>query len=257
MAVAAGDVSSPELLRLLGHPLRWQILAELARSDRHVGELVALVGEPQNGVSYHLARLLSAGLVSVRRSSADGRGAYYIVDLTRCGELLAGAGGALHPGLRLGFPSYARPVRKGRRPARVLFLCTGNSLRSPMAEALLARRGEDNVRVASAGSHPKPVHPLAIRVLAEHGIDLAEHRPRHVDELARRRFDLVITLCDRMREVCPELSGAPDLVHWSIPDPAVTNVSAAQARSAVRVLGAELERRIGFLLHDLAAARSS
>ena len=92
---------SQRFLRLAGDPLRWRLLTELARSDRHVQELTGLLDRPQNLVSYHLGKLRSAGLVSARRSSADARDAYYTVDLGRFGELLAQAGRAVHPGLRL------------------------------------------------------------------------------------------------------------------------------------------------------------
>jgi DNA-binding transcriptional ArsR family regulator len=95
------DMAPPEFLQLAGHPLRWQLLRELARSDRTVHELTGLVSEAQNLVSYHLGKLRDAGLVSTRRSSADGRDAYYTVDLTRIGELLSATAGALHPGLYL------------------------------------------------------------------------------------------------------------------------------------------------------------
>ena len=94
-------LAPPEFLQLAGHPLRWRLLGELARSDRMVHELTGLVGEPQNLVSYHLGKLRDARLVSARRSSADRRDAYYTVDLTRVGDLLSATGGALHPGLRL------------------------------------------------------------------------------------------------------------------------------------------------------------
>src|SRR5690349_9302794 len=113
---------APPFLQLAGHPLRWRLLSELARSDLRVGELCALAGRPQSLVSYHLRRLRDGGLVSMRRSAADGRDTYYVLDLARCGELLSGAGAALHPGL------VAAPrVRARRASARVLFLCTGNS----------------------------------------------------------------------------------------------------------------------------------
>ena len=102
------DVAPPEFLQLAGHPLRWRLLAELARSDRMVHELTGLVGEPQNLVSYHLGKLRDGRLVSARRSSADRRDAYYTVDLARIGGLLSATGGALHPGLR---PTAPRPVR--------------------------------------------------------------------------------------------------------------------------------------------------
>ena len=88
MPQAAPGMTPPEFLQLAGHPLRWQLVAELARSDRTVHELTGLVGEAQNLVSYHLGKLRDGGLVSTRRSSADGRDAYYTADLTRIGELL-------------------------------------------------------------------------------------------------------------------------------------------------------------------------
>src|SRR5438034_8386140 len=93
------DIAPPQFLQLAGHPLRWRLLSELARSDRMVHELTGLVEEPQNLVSYHLGKLRDARLVSARRSSADRRDAYYTVDLARFRGLLSATGGALHPGL--------------------------------------------------------------------------------------------------------------------------------------------------------------
>ncbi len=107
--VGHGESSPPRFLRLAGHPLRWRLLSELASSDRRVGELCALAGRRQSLVSYHLRQLRDGGLVSMRRSSADGRDTYYALDLARCGELLSSAGVSLHPGLA---PSTrARAVR--------------------------------------------------------------------------------------------------------------------------------------------------
>src|SRR5262245_57402150 len=93
-----------EFLQLTGHPLRWRLLEELTRSDRLVQELTDRVGEPQNLVSYHLAKLRDARLVTARRSSADRRDTYYKVDLARIGAGLAASGGALHPALALERP---------------------------------------------------------------------------------------------------------------------------------------------------------
>src|SRR3954464_6039541 len=94
-----GESPPPRFLQLGGHPLRWRLLSELARSDRRVGELCELAGRRQSLVSHHLRQLRDGGVVSVRRSAADGRDTYYMVDLERCGELLASAGVALHPAL--------------------------------------------------------------------------------------------------------------------------------------------------------------
>jgi ArsR family transcriptional regulator, arsenate/arsenite/antimonite-responsive transcriptional repressor / arsenate reductase (thioredoxin) len=242
-------LAPPEFLQLTGHPLRWRLLGELARSDRMVHELTGLVGQPQNLVSYHLGKLRDARLVSARRSSADRRDAYYTVDLTRVGDLLSATGGALHPGLRL-----TPPTRGSTGPAtvRVLFLCTGNSARSQMAEALVRARSGGVVEAYSAGSHPKPLHPSAVRVMRdEHGIDLAGQASKHLGVFAGQRFDWVISLCDRVREVCPEFPGQPETVHWSVPDPAAGHADDDASYPAFQQTAAELETRIGFLLAAL------
>ncbi|MDA0140791.1 arsenate reductase/protein-tyrosine-phosphatase family protein [Solirubrobacter deserti] len=218
----------PAFLRLAGHPLRWRLLRELAHSDLRVGELCGLAGEQQSLVSYHLRQLRDGGLVRARRSSADGRDSYYSLDLARCRDGLADVGAALHPALA----SHTRP-RTAR--ARVLFVCTGNSARSPMAAALCEQRSHGSVSATSAGSHPKPLQAGAVRVLRTRGIDLAGRRPRHLDELAGERFDHVISLCDRVRERCPEAR-----IHWSIPEP--------HEDAAFEAVAAELETRIGFLI---------
>lgn len=243
------DVSPPVFLQLAGNAVRWRLLTELARSDLRVGELTALVGQPQNKVSYHLGRLRAGGLVSMRRSSADHRDSYYHVELSRCGELLAATGAALHPGLA------TSPTTAGRRrratTVRVLFLCTGNSARSQIAEALLARAGGDWVEAASAGSHPKDLHPHAVRVMREYGVDLAGRRSKHLDEFTGRRFDYVVTLCDKVREVCPELPGGPESIHWSIPDPAADGTGRA-SYPAFRRVAADLHTRIEFFTRRIA-----
>ena len=248
----------PGFLRLTGHPVRWQLLSELARSDRQVRELTALVGGRQSLTSYHLRQLREGGLVTMRRSSADGRDTYYSLDLAACRARMTEAGGALHPGLRLVPATWSAPATGHRvgSPVRVLFLCTGNSARSPVAEAMLQRAGGAAVDVCSAGSNPKPVHPNAVRVLRERGIDIRDRRPRHVREFAGRRFDRVISLCDRVREVCPDFPGAPRVAHWSIADPAAEGTEDEQSYPAFARMADELSTRIEFLLstiqHELA-----
>jgi protein-tyrosine-phosphatase/DNA-binding transcriptional ArsR family regulator len=250
----------PGIVQLSAHPLRWRLLRELVVSDRAVSELTDLVEEPQSLVSYHLGRLRDGGLVTARRSSADRRASYYAIDLAGCREQLQAAGGALHPGLRLA-PVPGGPVRRahGRKP-RVLFLCTGNSARSQIAEALLARMSGETVAAASAGRFPKPLHPNAVRAMRKRGIDIAANRTKHLDEFVGQRFDVVVTLCDRVREVCPEFPSHPALVHWSVPDPALEGPTSRASYPAFERTAAELETRIGFLLHMLSephARRSS
>ena len=223
-------MAPPRFLRLAGHPVRWQLLSELARSDLRVGELCDLAGRRQSLVSYHLRQLRDGGLVTVRRSTADGRDSYYVLDLERCAEMLAGAGVALHPALATTTPAPA--------PANVLFLCTGNSARSQMAEALCEQLSDGAISAASAGSHPKPLSPHAVRAMRGRGIDISGRRSKHLSEFTDHHFDHVISLCDRVREVCPDFPGA-ERTHWSIPDPRPGEFE----RTA-----AELETRIGFLI---------
>ena len=246
------QVAPPAFLQLVAHPLRWELLTHLARSDRTVRELTALTCQPQNLVSYHLATLRDAELVSARQSSADGRDAYYAAALGRIGGLLAATGEALHPGLGLKPAPNASPRRR-QRITRVLFLCTGNSARSPIAEALANVRSGGSVEACSAGSEPKPLDPLAVRVMRDdHGIDLSRHRATHLSTFAKRRFDRVISLCDRVREVSPAFPGDPVTAHWSIPDPHARRRPAA---AALRETARELDDRIQFLLAELAASR--
>jgi ArsR family transcriptional regulator, arsenate/arsenite/antimonite-responsive transcriptional repressor / arsenate reductase (thioredoxin) len=240
----------PEILGLLSDPLRWQLVAELGRSDRRVGELVQLVGKPQNVVSYHLAELRRAAIVSARRSSADGRDIYYRADLFRCRDLLGAAGGTLHPGLALA-PTPPVGAGRGTARARLLFLCTGNSARSQIAEALVEHRSGGAVEARSAGSHPKPLHPNAVRVMAERGIDIAGRPSKSLDRFTRQRFDRVITLCDKVREICPEFPGGPTAAHWSIGDPAATGATDAESYPAFEQVADEIDDRLTLLLADL------
>ena len=103
---------------------------------------------------------------------------------------------------------------------RVLFLCTGNSCRSQMAEGWLRHLAKSRFEVASAGTHPKKVHPLAIETMAEVGIDIAQHRSKSINDLVNTPFDYIITVCDNAKEICPLLPLDSILLHWSFEDPA-------------------------------------
>jgi ArsR family transcriptional regulator, arsenate/arsenite/antimonite-responsive transcriptional repressor / arsenate reductase (thioredoxin) len=248
------SATPPRFLRLAGHRLRWRLLSELARSDRRVGELCELAGERQSLVSYHLRQLRDGDLVSARRSLADGRDTYYVLELARCRELIASAGASLHPGLA----SASRPGRDvALPPARVLFLCTGNSARSQIAEALAEQLSDGAIRASSAGSHPKPLHPNAVRVMRERGIDLAGRSSKHLGEFTSERFDYVISLCDRVREICPEFPGTPQAIHWSVRDPAREPGTDDETLPAFERTAAELETRIAFFLEAIAPTTDS
>lgn len=240
----------PPFVRLAGHPVRWRLLTELAAGDHRVRELVDLVDQPQNLVSYHLRLLRDAELVTSRRSSLDGRDSYYRLDLDRCRDLLTGTGTSLHPALAVSGPLAPSSPQ---RVVRVLFACTGNSARSPIAEALLRDRAGDAVEVASAGSHPAAhTHPSAVRVLAEdYGIDLSGREPRSLAALESQGFDVVVTLCDRVREICPEFPDHPHRIHWSMADPSSAGTTPRAADAAVRRAARDIDVRIGHLLHVL------
>ncbi len=239
-------------LKVIGDPHRWAIVSHLALSDRRVGELTEMVGRPQNLVSYHLRELRDAGLVTSRRSSLDGRDTYYRLNLNRCGTLFADSAAALHPALRL-VPDPVAPQRRGRTP-KVLFLCTGNSARSQMAAALLEHRTRSAVQARSAGSHPKALHPNAVRVMAERGIDISGNTTRHLAEYARSHFDYVVTLCDKVREVCSEFPGGPPRTHWSMPDPAAEGSNDEESYQAFARTADDLDVRVDHLIAQLFAS---
>ena len=124
---------------------------------------------------------------------------------------------------------------------RVLFLCTGNSCRSQMAEGWLRRLAGDRFESVSAGSRPAGfVHPLAMRAMAEAGVDLSGHRSKSLDEFAGQEFDLLVTVCDRARESCPVFPGARDRAHWGFDDPAEAAGSDEEKMAAFRRIRDEI-----------------
>ena len=134
-------------------------------------------------------------------------------------------------------------------PLRILVLCTGNSARSQIAEALLGVKGKGKVVAASAGSKPAArVNPFAVRVLAEAGIGWEGRRPRGLDGLEVEPWDLVITVCDRAKESCPYFPGQPMLAHWGMPDPAEVEGTEEEKLAVFRDTLVTLGRRIDLLL---------
>lgn len=241
------SINPPDFLQLLAHDLRWKMLLALARSDLRGQELVQRLSQPQNLVSYHLKQLREYQLVSEHRSAADGRDIYYSLDLERMQQLYLLAGAALHPALNCAGPA-AETAAVPRPPLRVLFLCTHNSARSQMAEGLLRHFGGDRVEVFSAGNQPDGVHPFAVRAMAEAGIDISRQRAKSMAGFVDQTFDYVITVCDRVREVCPVFPNEPECIHWSFPDPAAVEGPDEVRYRAFQQTARQLATRLRYFL---------
>jgi protein-tyrosine-phosphatase/DNA-binding transcriptional ArsR family regulator len=258
-ALAVGEIDSAQFLRLIADETRWLIVRMLALSDLRAGEIGAALRIPANALSYHLKRLRGFGLVRDRHSSADARDVYYCLERDRLRDLYAAAGDSLYPGLlalssgsdsegpaeAAGAPTSVRKALS--RPMRVLFLCTHNSARSQIAEALLRQMGGDKVEVYSAGSIPTEIHPETIATLQALGIDTSGLYAKSLDQFIGEPFDYIITVCDRVRDICPAFPNDPAQAHWSIADPVVVEDPDDRAK-AFRVVAIELQTRIRYLL---------
>lgn len=251
MSEAIGHLTQPpEFIKLLAHDLRWQLLSALTRGDQRVQELVALVAEPMNLVSYHLKKLRDDGVVNMRRSEADGRDVYYSLDMGRLRDLFQAAGSALHPGLG---GAALMPATETIPAGRVLFVCTHNSARSQMAEALMRHAAGEQLQVNSGGSHPTQIHPDAIRSMDALGIDIRSQQSKDLSQFEGQTFDTVITVCDRAREICPVFPGEADQLHWGFADPA--NIAdAATRRRAFDQIAQQLTTRIAYFLATIVKA---
>lgn len=253
LSTPEGDGEPPRLLQLAAHPLRWRLLRALANGDLIVQELTERVSAPQNLVSYHLAKLRSGGVVSARRSSADRRDTYYTLDLAQFESALSATGRALHPGLETTTKLQVLPARQ----QRVLFLCTGNSARSQMAQALMRYLSGGKIEATSAGAQPRNLHPLAVSTMREmYGLDISDQKSRAIGTVTDQEFDWIISLCDRMRETCTDFANVSGVTHWSIANPS-DEPSAADAPEHFRQMARQLETRIRFFLARLAASSAS
>jgi ArsR family transcriptional regulator, arsenate/arsenite/antimonite-responsive transcriptional repressor / arsenate reductase (thioredoxin) len=237
----------PEFIKLLANDLRWSLLKTLTAGDHQVNELVAQLQQPMNLISYHLKKMRDDGLVTARRSEADGRDVYYSLELTRLRQMFSEAGSALHPTLGLSSRSEPLPQFSG---ARVLFICTHNSARSQMAEGLLRHLSKGTIEVQSAGSHSTQVHPDAIRTMDEFGIDIRSQRAKSFDAIEGKQFDYVISVCDKAREDCPDFAGAGQQLHWGFPDPVAIGDSQARL-AAFGQIARSLKTRMDWFLTTL------
>jgi arsenate reductase (thioredoxin) len=127
---------------------------------------------------------------------------------------------------------------------RVLFLCTGNSARSQMAEGILRHLAGDRFEVHSAGTKPSVVNPHAITAMRELGIDISAHRSKHVDECFGKPMDTVITVCDHAKETCPIFPGVQRQLHWSFADPAAATGTADEKLAVFRTIRDQIHARI-------------
>ncbi len=249
MHTTISTTNSLEFLKLLAHDVRWNILALLSNSDYCVQDIAHHLAQPQNLVSYHLKQLRNHHIVTERRSTADSRDIYYSLDFTTLQMLYASTADSLHPALgRLDSAVEEAIAHLPAKKIRVLFLCSENSARSQMAEALMRHLSHGKVDVVSAGSHPSSIHPYAIRVMAAINIDISGYRSKHFDEFLNQSFDYIITLCDRVLEVCPTFPADPERIHWSFPNPATVEGTEEERYRAFEQTSLQLAQRIRLLL---------
>lgn len=240
--------SLPDFLKVVAHETRWRMLTQLAASEYSIAELSIALREPQSIVADHIQMLHDQGLITQRRSVSDEHIRYYSFDLEAVRAQYVQIGEALHPAFfssQFPQPPVTAPAKK---IARVLFLCTENSARSQMAEALLTSISHGTVEAASAGSNPTQIHPYALRALAAVGIDINQRKSKHVDQFLDQTFDRIITLCDRMHEACLHVSNDPHCLHWGFPDPAGVQGTEEQKYRAFEQTGLQLATRIRYLL---------
>lgn len=131
-----------------------------------------------------------------------------------------------------------------RYPVRVLFLCTGNSARSQMAEAFLRAIGKEHFAAFSAGTEPKSLHPLAVRAMQEAGVDISGQRSKDLGEFLGQEFDYIITVCDRARDNCPTFPGDNECIHWSFDDPAAAVGGEEEQLKVFRRVRNEIRTRV-------------
>lgn len=259
-------VEAAAVLKAIADPNRLRILDLLSQTESCNAELKEKLGLPPNLLSHHLSVLREAGLVRTRPDSVDARWIYYRVDAkvlarwrTWFNEFLNPA--RLHPrpaqcgpeGQRLAaiFPQYEEDDSDSKR--YVLFLCSGNSCRSQMAEAIVnTLLGEKWVAV-SAGTEPAElVHPKAIKALAEIGIDWAGHASKHADLFRAVPFDVVITLCDNARANQPDW--VRQSVHLGFPDPVQAGGSEEEVAAIFRKVRDDVSNQIPAYLRRWAKA---
>ncbi len=257
--IAGGMASAPfnpdllvEQLQAVAQSSRFAVLRLLARHEPYglgAGDIARLIAVPHNTLSTHLAQLETANLI---RSRKDGRRIVYAINREATGSMLAALGKCLAPLDVQGRPMTV-PALKERQDGgprfSVLVLCTHNSARSIMAEALINREGQGRIRAYSAGSRPRGVvDPEAFRLLAGLGYEtdgLQSKTWQAFAEAGAPGMDFVITVCDNAAgEKCPNWPGHPLVAHWGIADPLEAGPSDAERREAFRNAYRQLSARV-------------
>ncbi len=217
------------------------------------GELAAALGVTPTALSFHLKELHTAGLVSQER---DGRHLIYRASFDSMNALLAYLTAHCCEGQACDLQSIQprRNLTMSRNYMNVLFICTANSARSIMAEALMNQLGGGRFRAYSAGSHPAgQVHPKALELLERNRFRTGELRSKNWDEFAAPdapQMDFVLTVCDKAAgEMCPVWPGQPMSAHWGVADPAGVEGSEADRERAFTDAFLVLQRRISLFLN--------
>ena len=227
-----------------------RLLMTAAPGALAAGDLSARLGIAQNTLSAHLSRLERGGLV---RSERQGRSVLYRAQTGALSGLL----GWLVQECCGNHPQLCLPSQKASpmtdTPLNILILCTGNSARSILAEALFNARGQGRVRAWSAGSHPSGApNPFALQLLERNGHDVSGLRSKSWDEFAgpeAPQMDYIFTVCDSAAgETCPYWPGQPVSAHWGLPDPAAVEGSDAVKAAAFAKTYGQLTRRIDAFL---------
>lgn len=249
-----------ERLDALAHPARlavFRLLVRRAPEGATPGEMQEVLGKAPSTLSAHLAQLRAAGLVTMTR---EGRSLRYRADLDALGGLIdylvadccRGRADLCAPLARGALDRAGAPV-DGARPLTVLFICTGNTARSILSEALLRHLGGERFRALSAGTRPEGVvNPFALRVLRAHGVDTAGLSSKSLDDIEAdpsARPDLVFTVCDRAAaEECPVWLGDAIVAHWGLPDPAAVRGTEAERLAAFEDAYRTIHRRLSALV---------
>jgi len=265
--VAEDRLSSEDVVRLfdaLAQPTRleaYRLLLRYLPYGLSAGDIARLLAVPHNTLSSHVSHLERAGLVVSRR---EGRSIIYAASAHKLGDvlkmMLSDFGSSLDeaaaPTFLFGQPAFPqkRPAHEGGQPYNILFLCTGNSARSILAEAIVNREGHGRFRGFSAGSQPSErPHPFAIELLDSLGYDTPNFRSKSWDEFASAeapRMDIIVTVCDAVSgESCPYWPDHPLRVHWGIPDPALLIGSETEKRAAFMDSYRRLSARISALVN--------